>query len=336
MKNFFKPARIAFYILMLVSFFIAGLYFAGLIDAGKGQGLAGGAIVLGYGVLFGGIAFIASFFIAHFIPHKYIVYANIILLGIVLVAYGITHYRYIQRQNANSDEIQPKPIPAVPKPQTEPIGMVSFYKHDATYSKPVPAPAGYDDEIGIGFFKPNFFQHPTLYFYGNVTLEKAINQHTPVDSLALGRDSYGDFTLISAPPWLWPQAMNQPFGIFYFKVLSVGREFIEVEVNSKTGRTAHLNKQHGELLFWPEFLLTVTSIEFKEGNAQRPKIKPLDIAVEIKTPFSHLSTLQVKDDWAQVILKDKKHRKLGKGWVRWQKDGKLLITYQLPNIAAPR
>ena len=62
MKNFFKPARLAFYLLMLVGFFFLGLYFAALIDAGKGQGLAGGAIVLGYGILFGGVAFLASFF----------------------------------------------------------------------------------------------------------------------------------------------------------------------------------------------------------------------------------------------------------------------------------
>ncbi len=130
MKNFFKPARIAFYVLMLVTFFIAGMYFAGLIDAGKGQGLAGGAIVFGYGLIFGGIAFIASFFIAHFIPHKFIVYANIALLVAVIFSYGITHYRYIQRQNNKEESEQFRPESTTPTPQTEPIGMVNFYKNN--------------------------------------------------------------------------------------------------------------------------------------------------------------------------------------------------------------
>ncbi|MDC8000487.1 hypothetical protein POV26_05535 [Aequorivita todarodis] len=332
MQKFFKPARIVFYLLMPVTFFIAGLYFAGLIDAGKGQGLAGGAIVLGYGVLFAGITFIASFFIAHFVRHKFIVYANFVLLIMVLLLYGITHYRYVQREKAKEEKEQFRPTPTTPTPQTKPIGMATFYKNDASHSIPIKTPIGENGEIGLGFFKPNFYEYPTLFFFGNVTLEKSIAQHTPMDSLALGRDPFGDFNLIAAPPWLWPEAMNQQFGIFYFKVKAVGREFIEVEVNSKTGKTAFLNKQNGELLFWPEFLLTVSAIDFIEGKTQVPKIKPLKKAGEVSTAFVHMQPLQVKDEWVQIILKDKNYREVGKGWVRWQKDGGLVIKYTLPNI----
>jgi len=138
MKRFLKPARIAFYFLMLVSFFIAGLYFAGIIDVGKGQGLAGGAIVLGYGVMFGFLALIASFFIAHFTPHRVIVYANIVLLAVILVSYGITHYRYVQREKVKEQNEQFKPVPTTPTPQTEPIGLITFHKietHNSTKIK---------------------------------------------------------------------------------------------------------------------------------------------------------------------------------------------------------
>ncbi len=332
MKNFFKPSRIAFYVLMLVTFFIAGMYFAGLIDAGKGQGLAGGAIVVGYGVLFAGIAFIASFFIAHFTSHKFIVYANIVLLAVVIISYGITHYRYIKRQNAKEESEQFRPESTTPTTQTEPIGMAIFYKNDASRPITIKDPIEENNAMGLGFFKPNFYQHPTLFFYGNVTLEKSVNQHTPTDSLALGRDQFGDFTLASAPPWLWPEAMNSPFGIFYFKVKAVGREFIEVVVNSKNGQTAYLNKRNGDLLFWPEFLLTVSSIDFIEGKTQIPKIKPFDYSGEVNTPYVYLDPLQVKDEWMQVILNDKNFREVGNGWIRWQNDGELLIKYKLPNI----
>ena len=38
-------------------------------------------------------------------------------------------------------------------------------------------------ENGIGFFKPNFYENPSLYFYGNVNLEKGLTEHLPMDSV---------------------------------------------------------------------------------------------------------------------------------------------------------
>ncbi|MEH6765357.1 MAG: hypothetical protein V7655_12710 [Aequorivita antarctica] len=129
MKNFFKPARIGFYILMLLVCFILGLYFAAYIDAGKNQGLAGGAIVMGYGVLFAGIGLVASFFIAHFINVKTIIKINWILLVSFLSIFGYKYYQFDQRDKRQKQENEQfKPAPTTPTPQTEPIGMVVFYK----------------------------------------------------------------------------------------------------------------------------------------------------------------------------------------------------------------
>ncbi len=118
MKKTFKPANLAFYFLAPLAFFIAGLYFAGVTGAGKNQGLAGGAIVLGWGVLFGGIAFFASFFIVHYAPQKVIVRLNYLLLVLVIVAYGITHYRFIQKQKLKTQQEdkleQPVRKPTIP------------------------------------------------------------------------------------------------------------------------------------------------------------------------------------------------------------------------------
>ena len=323
MKNFFKPARLAFYLLMLVGFFFLGLYFAALIDAGKGQGLAGGAIVLGYGILFGGVAFLASFFIAGFIPHKYIIYANIILFALILLAYGITHYRYLQRKEAKENqEYQQSP----PADHSKTIGMVHTFSNEEFF---FPIRTKFE-ATGLGYFIPNFYQHPTLFFYQNITPEKSIREHSPADSLALGRDQFGDFTLISAPPWLWPAAMNLSFGIFYFKVESVGRDFVEVEVNSKTGQTAYFNKYSGELLFWPEFILTLPNIELPD-ESPNPKIYPSPLADPVHLSFKYLTPLKVTDSWLQLVLSDENHRPVGKGWVRWRKEEELLIRFHFPN-----
>ncbi|PVW15731.1 hypothetical protein DDV96_05540 [Marixanthomonas spongiae] len=309
---------------MLLTFFFVGLYYAGWIDAGKGQGLAGGAIVLGYGVLFGGIAFIASFFIAFYSKLKLIIRFNWVLLLLLVIAYGITHYRYLQRKKPKEAQPNFKKTPT-PKTKAEPTAMLNF-TDTANYSN------SEENDIGLGFFKPNFFEHPTLYFYGNITQGKTVLQHAPQDSLALGRDQFGDFKLISAPPYLWPEAMNQQFGIFYFKVITVGREFIEVEVNSKNGQTASMNKNQGTLLFWPEFLLTTNTISFVSGKEQTPKIKPLANASKVNISFANMKVIKVTQNWLKVDLQSKDNRTLATGWIQWSDNNQILINYTLPNI----
>jgi hypothetical protein len=126
MKKILKPANLAFYFLTLLVFFVAGVYFAGLTGAGKNQGLAGGAIVLGWGVLFGGIAFFASFFIVHYAPQKVIVRLNYVLLLLVVMAYGITHYRFIQKQKRKTQQ-EDKLEQPVRKPTAPALRHASFH-----------------------------------------------------------------------------------------------------------------------------------------------------------------------------------------------------------------
>lgn len=323
MKNFFKPARLVFYILMLLTFFILGLYYAGFVDAGKGQGLAGGAIVVAYGVMFGGIAFVASFFIAHFLETSKIKIINWALLLLVLGTWSYKYYEFKKRDALQEERNAPyQNKNTVPTETVEPVSANLVMKLETTQKQ---------DDLGLGFFKPNFFKYPSLYFYGTITQGKSASQHFPQDSLSLGRDQYGDFALVSAPPWLWPEKMNQPFGIFYFKVTAVGREFITVEGNSKTGQTAILNKEQGQLLYWPEFLLSISTINFLEKAKQTIKIKPLDHAGEVNQEYAFLKPILVQDQWMQVELTDQNFKTLTKGWIRWQQNGKLLISYSYVN-----
>ena len=323
MKSFFKLARIGFYMLMLFAFFIIGLFYAGYTEAGSGQGLAGGAIVLGYGVLFGGIAFIASFFIARYLKISKIKIMNWVLLVFILVSYGYVTYKFQRNKNPKEEH-----TPEQKQPTTRADNALS-----ATANLKMELEVGArTTELGLGFFKPNFFEHPTLYFYGPITHGKSVDQHTPQDSIALNRDRFGDFSLVSAPPWLWPEAMNQPFGIFYFKVIGIGRDFISAEGNSSTGQKVLLDKRQGQLYFWPEFLHSANSITFVKGKEQLPKIKPLDNAITIGTPFMYMRVLEVKREWLLVSLEDNNRKDVAKGWIRWIKDGALLIDFTFPNI----
>ena len=125
MKTIFKPARIAFYVLMLLCFFVLGLYVASWMDAGKGQGLAGGAIVLGYGVLFAVIAFVASFFIAHVIPHTIIKISNWVLFALLLLISGLKYAEYQERDKLQDERNAPyQKENTTPTEVTEPISFL--------------------------------------------------------------------------------------------------------------------------------------------------------------------------------------------------------------------
>ncbi|WP_203296415.1 hypothetical protein [Luteirhabdus pelagi] len=328
MKKLIKPASIAFYILIALVFFIIGLYFAGFIGAGKNQGLAGGAIVLGYGVLFGGLAFIGSFFIAYHVAHKWIVRCNWIVLVILAMTYGITHYRFLQNKKDKAP-VQTTP----PVKTTEPI---SFLSTTASRSRSLKTSIKRDilntdssSAIGLGFFKPNFYEYSTLYFYGNINWEKGFAEHLPQDSISLQQNQTGGFDLRSAPPYLWPAYHNTEYGEFYFKVFAVGYDFITVEVNTKTQQKVYVDKNAGELLYWPSFLLQLNTVSMVEEHSQPIRIKPLAHAGTVAQDFKSLRPLTVEGDWLQVALKNEKNQTVATGWLRWRKDQKLLIDYSI-------
>ncbi len=181
MKKIFKPASLLFSFLCVLVFFIVGVYYAGFIEAGKNQGLAGGAIVLGWGVLFAAIALVLSFFATYKIAHKKIVIGNWILFVLLLIGYGITHYRYNQRQKLKEEKDKPfKEKPTTPTKTAEPTAMLIPREIDGEVAIPSEMEA---QSMGMGFFSPNYYENPTLYFYGNLNLEKSLMDHTPYDSI---------------------------------------------------------------------------------------------------------------------------------------------------------
>lgn len=330
MKKGFKPASIVFYILMFVVFFFIGIYIAGFVGAGKNQMLAGGAIVVGWGVMFAAIAFLASFFIVYYLQHKSIVRLNWILFVSLLILYGITHYRYIKRQK-DKEKIEQAPIKHT-KPISERATAVRYYK-TANKVSPVDIKSETiqttDSEMGIGFFSPNYFEYPTFYFYGNVNLEKGLTDHAPVDSIVFTKDQHNNPTTSYAPPWLYPEHLKLDYGIIIFKVLGLSLDFAKVEVNKQNKQVAYIDKNKGKLITWPQFLLSINSVEFNENSLGKVFVKPLDYAGEVNVGFDFMQPLLVEEDWMYVRLVNDNLTEQGKGWIRWKKDNTLLIAYSL-------
>lgn len=334
MKKLLKPASIAFYFLFAIVFFFFGMYLAKITGAAKGQGLAGGAIVFGWGVMFGGIAFLASFFIVRYVLHKWVVRLNWLLLIIVAITYGMFHYNYIERQK-EKEKLEEKfdPPPTVPTPTTSSVqaktmAIAMLTKDERTFKAPQDQ-RNNDDTMGMGFFSPNFYENPVLYFYGNLTPGKSLMEHAPYDSITFKRNKYSQFEIATAPPWLVVNYAKLDYDLFYFKVKSVSRETLEVVVNEINHQTAYIDRLAGKFNYWPDFLLGVHSVEFVPESKEKVKVKPLDHAGESNTQYAFMRPLRVQGDWMHVELWNHDYKAVGSGWIQWKRNEKLLILYNM-------
>ena len=305
-----KPANIAFLLLVPVVSFVVGVYLAGIAGVGKGQMLAAAAIVLGWGFLFAGIAVFIAILIARSVQTHTLVKANWGLLILLLILYGITHYRYLERQKSKEVRIELLTKPPV---------------HFATLvpSKRLESPSN----MGIGLFQPNFYEHPKLNFYGGVNLEKSLDEHLPVDSLVFQQTEVG-FTTAYAPPWLFPEHMKLDYGILMFKVIGQGHDFLKVESNKQNGKIHYIDKSQGRLITWAEMLLSVNSIQPLKSS-QTIHTKPQESASKVSLNYEYLQPVLVQDDWTFVKLVDANLKEVGKGWIRWKNGNQLTIKYSL-------
>jgi hypothetical protein len=82
-------------------------------------------------------------------------------------------------------------------------------------------------------------------------------------------------------------------------------------------------------MYWPEFLLSVNSIEFLDAENQQVFVKPLDHAGKTNTTCSFMKPLKIKQQWMRVLLLNDEFKATGKGWIKWNSKGKLLVKYSL-------
>lgn len=149
--------RILFVLLALPVTLFLGMAFAGLTGLADHQGLAGGAIVLGYGVLFAVAGLILSLVMVRRLSASTLRFINVSLL-IAIVGIGIFAWFRIQSQMKGRSDAE-QDMQAVPM------------RMNASPSSP--------GEMGMGYFKPNVFDHPVLYVFGPPARGKTIQDLSP-------------------------------------------------------------------------------------------------------------------------------------------------------------
>lgn len=323
-----KPYSFLMYFLAIIAFFFLGLVYAGITEAGKGQMLAGGAIVFGYGVIGAFMGLCLSIFTAIKANRQVIIKINGLLTLIIVASFTYFYFNYQKRQREKLENEPPKreqpttlkpTAPAANAQQIEPLAMLTNTEVE-TQTETI---------MGLGMFTPNFYENKTLYFYGNLTLEKSVQEHMPIDSITFKQREYGGFDIATAPPWLVPDHFKLDYDMLYFKVKSISRDFIEVVVNATNNQTSFVDAYAGKMQYWPEFLLGIHSVEFPEPSKHKIYVKPLDYAGTVTTTYSFIRPIKIQNEWMYVELQDYGFKEVAKGWIRWQKDGKLLINYNL-------
>ena len=182
--------------------------------------------------------------------------------------------------------------------------------------------------MGLGMFAPDFFYRKLLGFYGNPNLEKSVNEHLPTDSLAFVKTETG-INISYAPPWFVPAIMKLDYDVLYLRTVTIHGEFIEVVVNEASRITTWVDRSAGRLIYWPDFLLTMNSVKQLRPGDNPVKIKPLEHASLVSTEYTFLRPTAIRQQWLQVELTDKNFIKIGTGWIRWQENGSLIISYSL-------
>ena len=232
MKNI-RPASILFLFIFFLVSFVVSTAVVGLLGVTKDQGLAAAAIGLGYGVMGAiGLTILAGILVMK-LQTKTVIRLNKIggLLILVFAIYVIIRLVFFTKDQAPI----PQRTPTQPAPTA--ISWVSFA----------------EDEMGLGFFKPNIYELQTMHLYGNLTPGKSLYESAPWDSVTFVQNELDQYAISYAPPILNAAHMKMDYEILLFRIVRLGKEFAEIKLSEQTGQTALVDLQAGKVVFWPEF-----------------------------------------------------------------------------------
>ncbi len=294
---------------MIISAFISSLFIP------KMHGFAGGVTIFWYAVFGALIVGIGTLAVVNKISKRakqaWLIIASII--AVLLVA-GLM-YRINSLENKEPDYKN--------KPVTQPTLKLKLinYAHNTTQKQ--------ENVPGIGFAFVKFQSLHPLYFYSTGQLDVDPFPDAIVDSVTFQSDNH-QITIATAPPWLVSEYLKMDYDVFMFKVMAITQNRIQVEVNKQLGKKLWLNLSDVSFMYWPKFILNANSIEAIDSEANPVKIKPLDHATTLSSQGNTpLRPLAVTNEWVLVSTNGLADRIAPAGWIRWKKEGSILITYSL-------
>lgn len=195
--------------------------------------------------------------------------------------------------------------------------------------------AAQDYPLGVGVVQPRLDPDRPLYFYGPPSAGTDPALANPIDSVTFVAGDHF-IGIGTAPPWFSPAGMKLDYDLLWMRAETLTRDWVEVEVNTMeprprmTPRTAWVARAAVDFHPWPDFLLRVHSVEATDAASNPLRHAPFDEADAV-AGFGEqpLLPLALRGEWIQVESLDSTESDRTTGWLRWTRDGRMLVRFAL-------
>lgn len=185
-------------------------------------------------------------------------------------------------------------------------------------------------EMGMGIFTPILQDNKVVYLYENPLGMESNERLKPKDSIVFSKTHYNQFEMGYMPKNFSPEYVKLDYEILFLKVISMGRSFVEVEINQNEHTTMFVHAIDGNISSWESLIVNANTVVFHQDFPQKIKSQPMTGS---KTIFPEGDFFMVpehnKGDWLLITITDMQYNPKGKGWIQWKKDGKLVIRYKM-------
>ncbi|QQR88000.1 MAG: hypothetical protein IPJ76_07240 [Flavobacteriales bacterium] len=292
----------------------------------KSDGLAGAATVLAYGLGGGVLVVVLSIVFVRKMPRAVVVRGLWIAGPVALVLLGWSTKRFMDQKAVQDEQWQEEQERMRHMQPTATPTLFQYASLKDTRMEPRTSTAS--GAMGIGMFSPSMAAG-TWPMYTAPDLFNALHRPAIVDSLVFAQGPH-HMDIAYAPPWFVPAHMKLDYDLLVLRVITLSPNWVEVEVHAAEGRTVWVERTQGEVQLWPEFMLRVAAVETLGPAANPIRVKPLDHAgVLADGANTLLAPLAVQGDWLLVRTHALADRIQPTGWIRWRKDGVLLVEYSL-------
>lgn len=189
--------------------------------------------------------------------------------------------------------------------------------------------------MGIGMAMPQMMDERPLYFYSTVDPGSHPSQLTPTDSLMFN-SSVHHIEISYAPAWLDTDIVRLNYDQLFFRVVTISQSWVEVIVNGldplprSFRRTMWVSREAVDLQFWPEFFLSIHSVEPLNAANNPLRSGPAEETALMESNENDIyRVLAVQNDWMLVESLDYRESGTPRGWIRWNDGDRLLVRFNL-------
>jgi len=309
-----SPSKLAvalFIIVSTLSGFFVGMLLSPLFIP-ENSGLVAGALVLWYGVIGLVIGLVTSLIGWRYLSSFQIKIVNWVLGVFALGMIAWLVYRIASNYNEARSSYMPPPETTKPAPPLD------------QPEAPLPEDPQPPVAEGLGMGMPQLTPDQPIYFYQQPDDEQ------PSDSLILTEGPH-HLIVSEASSVFRPEVMKPDYQRCYFLIKKSAGPYFQVVIDRQSGQTAWVRTEMMDLLDWPHFYTSMHSVEARNWADTPVRTSPNDEADPMKgVDQNHI--LQAKaasGDWLNVEVFTEDYQSLGKGWIRWRKNGKLTLNYNL-------